>query len=99
MKVTYPYARHLTFLLRDTWKSDTRIASITVPILFVSGSVDSFVPPRMMDQLFNLASSSPMKEIARIKKGDHKDTWLQPEFSGIVNNFIDQVFNHKQVPS
>lgn len=48
-------------LLRNYWPSFKRIASISCPILFVSGEADELIPPYHMRKLHENATSSPYR--------------------------------------
>lgn len=45
-----------------------------MPVLFVTGSQDSFVPSEMTDRLFN-AMASTKKQKWVVQGGDHNNTW------------------------
>lgn len=64
-----------TRFLRLEWNSIKRISTLQVPILLLSGSKDTTVPPKHMAQLHSAAKSSKRVELVRFEEGAHNDTW------------------------
>jgi hypothetical protein len=89
-----------SLILRLDWPSWRRIATITTPILFVSGLLDEVVPCEQMQKLFKLAVNSRSKQIVTIPDGMHNDTWLKGGELYLRNlrNFILSSTNH-ELPS
>ncbi len=58
-------------LMKDQFRSDTRIAKVTAPLLILHGVHDQIVPYAMGEQLFNLANKP--KHIVRFLDGGHED--------------------------
>lgn len=70
-----------SYLLTISWKSDERVQSITHPMLFISGKLDTLIPPVHMSKLHSLAATSPnassIVEFVQIPSGTHNDTWMK----------------------
>ena len=74
--IVFPMVSFLKGLvLRNWWDSTKRIGEISHPILFVKAENDELVPPRMMDELYNLAENSKMKTMYEIKGAGHNGSW------------------------
>ena len=85
-----PALSRFKFLLRDKWKSAERIEQVSVPILFLSGEVDSLVPPKMMETLYKKAIRSK-GSFVRVENGDHNDTWQQEKYMNHIVQFVSDV--------
>jgi uncharacterized protein len=59
-------------LLKDQFRSDERIAKVTVPVLILHGVKDRIVPFSMGEQMFDLIRT-PNKHIVRFLDGGHED--------------------------
>jgi fermentation-respiration switch protein FrsA (DUF1100 family) len=92
LSVYSPYVAKLKFLLRDTWKSSHFIEKINIPILFLSGSADSLVPPSMMEALHTKVKNS---QFVKIVDGDHNDTWQQKGYMEYVKEFVENTINER----
>ncbi len=66
VRLAFPYAP--TFLLRDTWRSDARIARAGGPVLIVHGTADGVVPVKLGRRLATAAGASARFEAVA---GDH----------------------------
>jgi uncharacterized protein len=64
----YPYAP-VRWLIKDTWRSDRRIARVKAPILVLHGEQDAIVPIRFGERLFALAPEP--KRMVRFPSGGH----------------------------
>jgi uncharacterized protein len=69
-------ARHywylpVSLLMKDQFRSDTRIGKITAPVMIMHGVHDHVVPYAMGEQLFDLANKP--KRLVRFLDGDHED--------------------------
>lgn len=62
-------------MLRVHWDNIAKIKKVKCPILFISGSIDTFVPTEMTERLF-AACSSKSKTLWIVPGGNHNDTWL-----------------------
>jgi len=78
-------------LVQDKWKNEEKIRDINVPIMFISGSSDSLVPPSMMDRLYKGAIDSPKKQLTKIPNGDHNDTWMQIGYTKAIDEFLSEI--------
>jgi uncharacterized protein len=58
-------------LMRDQFRSDERIARVTVPLLFIHGTQDATIPIASGEKLFALAREP--KQLVRISGGGHDD--------------------------
>lgn len=59
------------WLMRDTFRSDTRIARVTVPLLVMHGARDPTIPISFGERLFALAHEP--KQFVRFAQGGHND--------------------------
>lgn len=69
-------ARHywylpVSLLMKDQFRSDTRIGKVTVPVMIMHGVHDRVVPYAMGEQLFDLANQP--KHFVRFLDGGHED--------------------------
>ena len=58
-------------LMKDQFRSDERIASVTAPVLILHGVNDRVVPYAMGERMFDLAQGK--KHIVRFLEGSHED--------------------------
>lgn len=63
-----------TFLVRDTWRTATRVAHIAAPLLFICSGRDEMVPPKQMRRLYDLAAS-PRAVWLELPQATHMDAW------------------------
>mmetsp|Transcript_17414 Transcript_17414/g.31390 ORF Transcript_17414/g.31390 Transcript_17414/m.31390 type:complete len:386 (+) Transcript_17414:87-1244(+) len=61
--------------LRMKWDSISRISSLQVPILFLSGAQDELIPPSQMQALRDSAKRSQLQRFVEFPEGKHNDTW------------------------
>ena len=66
----YPFAP-VRWLIKDTFRSDRRIARVKAPILVLHGEQDTVVPIRFGEKLFALAHEP--KRMVRFPDGGHVD--------------------------
>mmetsp|Transcript_6888 Transcript_6888/g.20953 ORF Transcript_6888/g.20953 Transcript_6888/m.20953 type:complete len:110 (+) Transcript_6888:1026-1355(+) len=78
----------LKILSRNKWLSLKRVANVRIPLLFLSGENDEFVPPVMMRQLFDAAEKSPNKKFISFPGGSHNNTWRLKGFFDNVAQFM-----------
>ena len=58
----FPFLRYFKWLvLRNYWPSIDRIKNIRVPMMIISGTADTLVPPVMLKTLYNEANQSAYK--------------------------------------
>ncbi|MGF6306068.1 pimeloyl-ACP methyl ester carboxylesterase [Bradyrhizobium sp. i1.8.4] len=76
----------VSLLMRDQFRSDQRIISVTVPILIMHGTGDPVIPIRFGERLFGLAHQP--KQLVRLPGGGHDNL---DDFGAIVTarQFID----------
>ncbi|GJD12313.1 Protein bem46 [Galdieria sulphuraria] len=72
-----PALRWCKFLNRNKWNSAASVSSLTCPILFLSGLRDELVPPKLMQQLYDLATHSVYRQMVTFPDGTHNDTWFR----------------------
>lgn len=63
-------------MLKLKWDSRAEVGDITCPILFVSGSSDSFVPTRFTKELYETATKALFKDILIVEGADHNNTFM-----------------------
>ncbi len=66
----YPFVP-VRWLIKDSWRSDRRIAQVKAPILVLHGERDRVVPIRFGERLFALANEP--KRMVRFPTGNHVD--------------------------
>jgi fermentation-respiration switch protein FrsA (DUF1100 family) len=73
-------------VMRDQFRSDQRIARVTVPLLVMHGALDPAIPVAFGERLFALANEP--KRFVRLARGGHNDL---DNFGGIeiARNFIN----------
>lgn len=90
-KVEFPMLGVLRYLSLNRWQSKKRIGDLRIPLLFLSGLKDAYIPPKMMRQMHALAVSSPLKEFVEFENGTHNRTWNSPGFFESIAAFMDRV--------
>ncbi len=96
----FPFLRTLRLkdaLLRLKWPSMERIASITVPILFLSSEHDEVVPAPLMRRLFDSATATSTKRMLFLPDCTHNDAWIKgglPYLNG-MRAYLELVFGSK----
>ena len=77
-------------MLKLNWNSLELIPEITIPILFVTGDKDTFVPMHMTQRLFDAATGSRHKELFVVPGGNHNDTFMVagPAYGERLTKFI-----------
>lgn len=91
IKLEFPILGIFRYLSRNRWQSKKRIGDLNIPLLFLSGLKDSYIPPAMMKQMHTLATKSPFKEFVEFEKGTHNRTWAMDGFYEAVATFMDRV--------
>jgi len=80
--------RVLQLFLTNHWRTDTRVGSIHVPLMFISGLADELIPPSHSATLYQLSSPNcPLTTIFTVPGGGHNDTHMQPPISAYYNAF------------
>lgn len=88
----FPFLGVFRYLSRNQWRSTSRIRSLTLPMLFLSGQRDAYIPPDMMKQLHKLAeASSSYTEFVPISDGTHSRTWTNKNYFTSVSAFMDKL--------
>lgn len=64
----------LDVLLLFQFVSYQKMKHLRIPALFISGSADTLVPPRMMSELYTNCRSL-RKQLLQIPDGTHNETW------------------------
>lgn len=69
------------------------VANAKLPILFIHGGNDNFVPQSMTQQLFNLCPTS--KKLKIFERAAHAKSWYEypEEYEKLVFNFIEEIIN------
>lgn len=91
IKLEFPILGVFRYLSRNRWQSKKRIGDLSIPLLFLSGLRDSYIPPSMMKTMHQLAVSSRLKEFVTFEKGTHNGTWTREGFYDSVARFMDRV--------
>ncbi|PXF40249.1 Protein ABHD13 [Gracilariopsis chorda] len=96
IKLEFPILGVFRYLSRNRWQSKKRIKNLAIPLLFLSGLKDSYIPPAMMKQMHGLAVKSPLKEFVEFEDGTHNRTWANEGFYDSVASFMDRVENERK---
>lgn len=99
IKLEFPILGVFRYLSRNRWQSKKRIGNLKLPILFLSGQRDAYIPPPMMRTMYDLATSADYKEFVEFEQGTHNRTWTLDGFYEAVAKFMDKVEAQKQGPS
>lgn len=91
IKLEFPILGVFRYLSRNKWQSRHRIRDIRTPILFLSGLKDTYIPPRMMKEMHELAQKSRRKKFVEFEKGTHNRTWVNDGFYSAVASFMEGV--------
>jgi uncharacterized protein len=85
----YPFVP-VRWLMKDQFRSDLRIAAVTVPLLVLHGARDPIVPIEYGERLFGLAREP--KRFVRFAQGEHEDL---DRFGALatVKTFLDDRFD------
>lgn len=75
----------------NRYDSITKISSIKVPILFLSGLADEIIPSSMMNSLYQ-AATSQLKLIYTFPNGNHNFTWRCDGYYPVIDLFLTKVF-------
>ena len=71
-----PYvAAFKALILRIGWYNEKIITELTHPIMFISGQADELVPPKHMLKLYELATKSKYRDLFKVPRGRHNDTY------------------------
>jgi predicted outer membrane repeat protein len=65
----------LTFLVKDTWPSETRIGKVLAPVLFISSGLDEMVPQAHMRALWAARAPNPRSVWLELPEAHHMDAW------------------------
>ena len=95
--LSFSYLKYFKWLNRNKWRNIDIIDKLPqrLPVLFLSGCKDEFVPAKMMKQLYERCSSE-LKQYVEFAEGNHNETWMQPEYNETIHHFLEQ-FNMKWV--
>ncbi len=88
----FPYLKYIKWLvLRNYWPSIERIGSIQLPIMFISGTADQLVPPKMLRLLQGNARASVFTTFHEVEGGQHNDSWYVGgnDYVFSIRNFMD----------
>lgn len=91
IKLEFPILGIFRYLSRNRWQSKKRIGELRIPVLFLSGLKDTYIPPQMMKQMHSLATKSPLKEFVEFESGTHNRTWTVEGFYEAVAQFMNRV--------
>ena len=76
-------------IMNQNFASDLEIINITKPILFLSGSADTFIPPAHMTELFEIVSKkNPNCKLVKFPDGGHSDTSRKSGYFEAIVDFI-----------
>jgi fermentation-respiration switch protein FrsA (DUF1100 family) len=78
------------WLMKDQFRSDLRIGSITAPLLILHGARDPIVPIEYGERLFGLAPEP--RRLVRFPEGEHEDLDRYGALA-VVKKFLDDKFD------
>ncbi|XP_072175950.1 protein ABHD13-like [Diadema setosum] len=74
-------------LVKNKFLSYKKVSSIHTATLFLSGTADELVPPKMMKDLF-MRCKGPKKSMYCFTGGTHNETWHCDHYFTIIRDFI-----------
>ena len=79
----------LDLLVHQRFDSISKVGRLRIPVLYIHGTADTYVPPEMSRELFNRTPS--YKQIKLIDGGGHNNSAAVggDEYLQTVRNFID----------
>jgi len=83
-----PLLRRVGDWLPSKWKNHEKIQQISCPVLFLSGRLDTIVPPEMMDLLKCAATSAKEAKLVEFPTQGHNDTMEGEGYQGHVKAFV-----------
>eukprot|EP00871_Galdieria_phlegrea_P002303 jgi/Galph1/3073/GphlegSOOS_G1711.1 len=92
MGLAHPLLSPFKWLAQNQWPSIERIGRVRLPILFLSGLRDSFVPPIMMKELYEAAKHSSYKILVPFQHGTHNRTWILDGYYDTWTDFLKIIF-------
>jgi fermentation-respiration switch protein FrsA (DUF1100 family) len=63
-------------MLKLKWDSKAEVGDITCPILFISGTHDTFVPTALTRELYDTATKAKFKDMLLVEGADHNNTYI-----------------------
>jgi abhydrolase domain-containing protein 13 len=91
IKLEFPILGIFRHLSRNKWQSKKLIPNLALPLLFLSGARDSYIPPAMMRKMHELASKARLREFVEFERGTHNQTWKIDGFYESIAGFMDRV--------
>lgn len=82
----------VSLLLKDTFRSDQRIAKVTAPLLIMHGALDNAIPIRFGEKLYSLAPGP--KHFVRFPRGGHElldDVGAMDTALAFINTPLEQL--------
>jgi fermentation-respiration switch protein FrsA (DUF1100 family) len=76
---------------KNQFQSKERVKTVTVAGLFINGTGDTMIPPRMSKHLFEKSNCS-LKRFLQLEGGDHNNTWLCSGYFQFISKFIQEVY-------
>ncbi|KAF6004878.1 bem46 protein, variant [Cyanidiococcus yangmingshanensis] len=90
--LVHPYLRSFKWLItQNRWLSREKIKQLKIPVLLLSGQRDGFIPPRMMQELYDRAGQSRLRRLIRFTEGTHNKTWILPGYTDAIRKFVSDV--------
>jgi abhydrolase domain-containing protein 13 len=99
IKLEFPILGVFRYLSRNRWQSKKRIGALSLPILFLSGARDAYIPPRMMRKMHDLAENASVRSFVEFERGTHNGTWTLDGFYEAVAAFMTRVEGGPAVPA
>lgn len=76
-------------LINQRFDSLTKVKSLKMPVLFIHGTADDFIPDTMSQTLYDAASEP--KQLLLVPGGQHNNALVKPEHLAIMQQFAEDV--------
>jgi abhydrolase domain-containing protein 13 len=91
IKLEFPILGFFRYLSRNRWQSNKLIPNLSLPVMFLSGARDSYIPPAMMRKMYELAARARIREFVEFERGTHNQTWTLDGFYESIAAFMNRV--------
>lgn len=99
IRLEFPILGIFRYLSRNKWQSNKWIKGLELPILFLSGAKDAYIPPRMMRQMYDFAENARVREFVEFEHGTHNRTWTTEGFYDAIAEFMKRVESNVAPPA
>ncbi|XP_796285.2 protein ABHD13 [Strongylocentrotus purpuratus] len=85
-------------LVKNKFLSNRKVSSIHAPTLFLAGTADELVPPKMMKDLF-MRCRAPKKSMYCFTGGSHNETWHCENYFQTIRDFLWKIPGSRRADS